>query len=363
MNIAQAPVQSEATRHGPIRIGRHRIANGAPAFIVAEIGINHNGDMELARRSIEAAAAAGADSVKFQNYRTEDFISDRSLTYTYRSRGQTVTEPQYDMFKRCEFGREQFAELKAHCDRCDVVFHSTPTSEATLSDLVELGAPVLKNGSDLLQHLPLIAAMGRSGLPTVISTGMANEAEIGEAVRTFRATGNEQLILLHCTSSYPTPPAEVNLARLPALAARFDCLVGFSDHTEGVEAAAGAVLLGACWIEKHFTLDRNLPGPDHWFSSDEPEFRELVRAIRRSEEMRGSSRIEPAASELKGRQEYRLSCVAASDLPAGHCLQTHDIAFRRPGTGLPPAEASALVGKRLRRTIARGAPFALGDFG
>jgi N-acetylneuraminate synthase/N,N'-diacetyllegionaminate synthase len=343
-------------------IGDRQVGGGAPALIVAEIGINHNGNMDLARRGIEAAAAAGADSVKFQNYKTEDFISDRTLTYTYKSQGREVTESQLDMFKRCELTREQLGELKAHCDRVGVIFHSTPASDATLADLIAIGVPVLKNGSDFLQHVPLIKAMGRTGLPTVLSTGMANREEIGESVRAFRETGNGQLILLHCTSSYPTAPDDVNLARIPALAAYFDCLVGFSDHTEGVDAAAGAVLLGACWIEKHFTTDKNLPGPDHWFSADEPEFRKLVTAVRRAERMRGSSRIEPAPSEAKGRQEYRLSCVAAVDLPEGHSLRAEDIVFRRPGHGLPPARADELVGKRLRRTVSRGTPFVADDF-
>lgn len=322
----------------PIRIGRRQVGSGSPCFLVAEIGLNHNGDVDLARRAIDAAAKAGADAVKFQSYRTEDFLADRSLTYRYVSRGRTVVEPQYEMFKRCELDASALAELKAHADRRGIVFHSTPTSEAGVRQLVELGVPVLKNGSDYLAHLPLIRAMGRTELPTVLSTGMATVAEIDAAVRAFRGTGNERLILLHCTSSYPTLPRDAHLRKIGSLAAAFDCPVGFSDHTRGVAAAAAAVVLGACWIEKHFTLDKTLPGPDHHFSADPAEFWALVEAVRTVEDSLGDARLGPAPSELEGRREFRLSCVTARPLPAGHVVREHDVLFRRPGTGLSPAE-------------------------
>ena len=333
-----------------------------PAYLVAEIGINHNGDMDLAKRSIDAAKSAGADAVKFQNYRTEDFIRDRTLTYTYKSRGKTITEPQYDMFKRCEISVEQLAELKRYCDQVGVDVHSTPTSDEGVRTLVDLGVGVLKNGSDYLGNLALIEAMGRTGLPTVLSTGMATIADIDEAVRTFRATGNENLILLHCVSSYPAPAETLNLAKIPALASAFDCLVGFSDHSQGSVAAVGAVALGACWIEKHFTIDRDLPGPDHWFSSDAAEFKELVEGVRLIEAARGSARIEPSAAELDMRSIARLSCVASRPLAAGATLAAGDIAFKRPGTGLPPSFAPRLVGRRLACYVADNQAFDLAHF-
>jgi N-acetylneuraminate synthase/N,N'-diacetyllegionaminate synthase len=325
-----------------------------PCFVVAEIGLNHNGDMALARRMIEAAAECGADSVKFQNYRTEDFLSDRSLTYSYVSQGHQVTEPQYDMFKRCELTREQLRDLKGHADRCGVAFHSTPTSEEGIRDLVDIGAPFLKNGSDYLLNLPLIRAMARTGLPTVISTGMATLSEIDTAVRAFRDAGGTALTLLHCTSTYPTPPEEVNLRRIPALAAVFGCPVGFSDHTAGTVAAIGAVALGATWIEKHFTVDRSLPGPDQRFSSDPGEFAALVKAVREITVCLGTSVVHPTSSEAEGRVSFRLSCVAARALPAGHVLAADDIAFRRPGTGFPPLAADWLIGHKLRASLNAG---------
>ena len=344
-----------------IQIGERQIGPDHPAFLVAEIGINHNGDMEFACAMIDAVAEAGADSVKFQNYRTEDFIPDRSLTYEYISQGKAVVESQYDMFKRCELSRDDLVLLSEHCARRGVIFHSTPTGPDGIADLLAAGAPVLKNGSDYLTHLPMIRAMGETGLPTVLSTGMATLSEIDEAVRTFRATGNDGLILLHCTSSYPTPEQDVNLRRIPTLAAAFGCTVGFSDHTWGILGAVGAVIMGACWVEKHFTLDKTLPGPDQRFSSDPAEFKSLVEAVRSIEAMQGQPAIRPTASETRGRRDFRLSCVAADALPSGHALTEADIAFRRPGSGVPPAQAYLLLGRRLNHALARGAVITLNN--
>ena len=337
-----------------IRVGKRRMGDGHPCLLAAEVGINHNGDLELAHKSIDAAADAGADAVKFQNYRTEDFLSDRSLTYEYISQGRKVVESQWDMFKRCELKAEAFAELREHCDRRGVIFFSTPTGEEGVQELVRIGAPLLKNGSDYLVHLPLIRSMARTGLPTVLSTGMATAEDVEDAVEAFRGAGGRELVLLHCTSSYPTPPGDVNLRNIPELRRRFGCPSGLSDHSEGVVAGIGAVSLGACMIEKHFTLDRNLPGPDHRFSSDPKEFRQLVDAVRTVEAQLGTTEIGPVPSEQEGRLNYRLSCVAARDLPAGHRLETKDIAYRRPGDGLLPKEAERLLGRPLARAVAVG---------
>jgi N,N'-diacetyllegionaminate synthase len=345
----------------PIRVGNRILGPGAPCFLAAEIGINHNGDMKLACKMIDAATAAGADAVKFQNYRTEDFIGDRSLTHTYVSQGKTVTESQYAMFKRCELSSKSLADLKAYCKRQGVIFFSTPTSETGIADLVRLGVPLLKNGSDYLVHLPLIRAMARTGLPTVLSAGMATREEIDDGVRAFREAGGRDLVLLHCTSSYPTPPEDVHLLKLPALASAFGCPVGFSDHTCGIVAAVGAVALGACFVEKHFTLDKNMPGSDHRFSADPGEFRAMTQAIRTVEKNLGESDIGPTPSEIAGRQSFRLSCVAGRDLAAGHCLTADDVTFLRPGTGLPPKVVDQLVGRHLIRNVHMGEPLKLED--
>lgn len=345
-----------------VNVNKRAVGEGQPCFIAAEVGINHNGDLKLAHRSIDAAADAGADGVKFQNYRTEDFVADRTLTYKYKSQGMAVTESQFEMFKRCELAPEALDELRDHCEQRGVVFFSTPTSVNGVNELVRLGVTLLKNGSDYLVHLPLIRAMAQTGLPTVLSTGMSTRVEIEDAVNAFREAGGKDLILLHCTSSYPTRNEDVHLRRIPALAAAFGFPVGFSDHSQGNVAAIGAIALGACFIEKHFTLDRNLPGPDHRFSADLAEFRSLVEAARTVEQSMGSAEFQPAASEELGRRDFRLSCVAARELPEGHRLTAGDIAYRRPGSGFLPKEANKLLNCVLSRKIRAGHVFAPEDF-
>lgn len=335
--------------------------NPSRTYLIAEIGINHNGDMDLAERMIVAARDAGADAVKFQNYITEDFLTDHTLTYTYRSEGREVTESQFAMFKRCQLSEADLFLLKRACDAAGVDFFSTPMSPAGVEAVMRVRPALMKNGSDCLGHLPLIRCMARTGLSTILSTGMANEEEIAEAVAAYRGAGGRNLVLMACTSAYPTPPEDANLRRIPELAKKFNCAAGFSDHTAGWEAAVASVCLGATMIEKHFTTDRNLPGPDQWFSSDPAEFAELVRRVRATEVLLGRPDLKPAAAELKGRAEFRLSCIAARDLPVGHVVTEGDIAFHRPATGLPPSQADVLKGRRLARGLKRGELFAFHD--
>lgn len=326
-------------------------------LVIAEIGINHNGDMALAKKAIEAAAQAGADGVKFQNYRTEDFISDRSLTYTYNSQGKEITESQYDMFKRYELASGQLRELAVFCGQRHLLFASTPTNVAGMRDLVDAGAAFIKIGSDYLGDLDLIAEAAKTGLPLVLSTGMATLGEIDDSVRCFRESGGKDLVLLHCTSAYPTPPEDVNLRCIPVLSDAFGCPAGFSDHTEGISAGIGAAVLGAVMVEKHFTLDKTLPGPDHWFSADPVELKYLCSGVHDVKRQLGGQSIGPAKSELDNRKQFKLSCVAATDLPAGYILERKDIAFRRPGNGLPPKFAEFLCGQALSKAMHKGDPF------
>jgi len=330
--------------------------------IVAEIGINHNGDISIAKESIIAASEAGVQSVKFQNYHTEDFITDRNLTLNYKVHDEDIVESQYDLFKRCELTFEELAELKELCDSLGILFHSTPTSLKGIQELQLLGCEFLKNGSDYLCNHRLIKFMGESGLTTIISTGMATISEIDSAVKVFRQTGNENLILLHCTSSYPTPPEHVNLARIQTLRDAFDVEVGFSDHTDGIVAAVGARLKGARWIEKHFTLDKNLVGPDHWFSLDPQEMKNLVHSVRDAEKMIGKKVISPAPCESYGKKYFRLSCVAARDLPSGVQIQSSDINFQRPGDGIEPMFEELIVGLDLKSSLKKGQQFNMKHF-
>jgi N,N'-diacetyllegionaminate synthase len=337
-----------------IHIGNRLIGDGQPAYLVAEIGTNHNGDLDLARRTIDAAKAAGADAVKFQNYRTDDFIADKTLTYTYEGKDGPVTENLYEMFKRVELGEEQLVRISEHCAAAGIDWHSTPTSMSGVKTLTDLGVPVLKNGSDYLGDLDLIEGMGKTGLPVVLSSGMATMSDIDDAVRCFRRTGNDQLILLQCTSQYPTPAEEANIRRVRSLADAFGCLPGFSDHTAGFAASVAAVTLGAVWIEKHFTLDRSLPGPDHAFSSDPDEFAELAAAVRFTEVALGESAIVLSEREEEARSQHRLSCSAARDLAPGHKITQADIRYVRPGSGIPPRDAHLILGRRLAREISAG---------
>ena len=346
----------------PINIEGRLIGAGLPSFIVAEIGINHNGDLQLAKESIDAAAEAGVDSVKFQNYRTEDFVNNKSLMFTYKSQGKEYTESQYEMFKRCEIGLDELTLLKEHCDKRGVVFHSTPTSIQGLNDLVRIGTSVLKNGSDYLSHLKLVEAMGNTGTPTVLSTGMATATDIDESVRSFRRTGNKDLIVLQCTSNYPTKAEDVHLAKMNTIGRSFGCHVGFSDHTQGTLAAACAAMLGACWIEKHFTIDKNLPGPDHWFSCTPDEMRKLVQDVRAAEKLMGNTEIIDEAAEEHSKLNYRLSCVAKDDLKKGHVINIDDIDFQRPGYGFRPAQANFLVGRTLKNDISKSQIFTNDSF-
>ena len=338
-----------------ILIGDRIVGAGYPAYVVAEIGINHNGDMDLARNTIDAAVRAGADAVKFQNYLVNDFVVDGSLDITYLNDGLEVTEPQRELFERCELTDDQVRMLAAYCAEVGIDFHSTPTNASGVALLSELNVYVMKNGSDFLSHLPLVADMARSGIPTVLSTGMATVADIDEAVRAFRDAGGKDLLLLHCVSQYPTPPAELNLRRIGVLANLFGVPVGFSDHSEGTLASCLSLTEGACWIEKHFTLDRALPGPDHRFSSDEAEMRDLVDGIRAAEQMMGNGEVGHRTERESGSgQAYRLSCAAARDLKGGHVLKNEDIAFFRPGSGFPPAMAELFVGQTLTNSVTRG---------
>jgi N,N'-diacetyllegionaminate synthase len=338
----------------PIDVGGRQIGPGAPCFIAAEMGLSHNGDVSLAHRMIDAAADVGVDGVKFQTYRTDDFVSDRSLTYEYVSAAGTVVETQYELFTRCELPSSAWTDLHAHCRDRDVVFFSTPTGFDTLERLVGLDVPLLKNGSDFLLHLPLIQAMARTGRPTILSTGMATLSEIEDAVAAFRQEGGRDLVLLHCTSSYPTAPQDIHLRKIATLANHFECPTGFSDHSDGILAAIGAVAVGSCLIEKHFTLDRRLPGPDHRFSADPNQMRALVNDVRSLEQALGAAEIGPVRSELEGRQDFRLSCVAARDLGRGTVLSDRDIAFHRPGGGIPPGHLDEIIGRRVRVALPLG---------
>ena len=345
-------------------INRLAIDKNQPCFIIAEIGLNHNGDYQLAKESVIAAAKSGADAVKFQNFLTEDFLSDKNILHTYKDGDKEVTEPLFDICKRSEFKKEWLPSLIELCDRLGIIFLSTPTSESGVDDLIECGVKYIKNGSDYLTHIPLLRYMASTDATIIISVGMAYQEEIDDAVNAILSVqpDRSKLIILHCTSNYPTSTENVNLEKIKTLQDRYKVSVGFSDHTQGWESAVQAVTLGAKVVEKHFTLDRNLPGPDHWFSSDYKEFKELVKKIRLAESRIGSSVLEPANSEIEVLDQWRLGLVWDRDIPDGSTITKKDIAVRKPATGLRPKELDFIIGQQTVRSCKKGESVLKSDY-
>ncbi len=256
-----------------IEIEGRRIGPGEPAFIIVEVGVNHNGDPELARRMVDAIAESGADCVKFQTFCAEEFCNSPDETYTYKSQGKEVTESMLAMFQRLEFKREEFAGLFEHARKRGLIPLSTPTDRGAVDLLDGLGAQAFKVGSDDLVYSPFLEYVAAKGKPVIISTGMADAADVDRAVAAIQGAGNDRIVILHCVSLYPTPEDKVNLRKIETLRGLHpEAVIGFSDHSQGATACLGAVALGACVLEKHFTLDKNLPGPDHWFSADPPNW-------------------------------------------------------------------------------------------
>jgi N-acetylneuraminate synthase/N,N'-diacetyllegionaminate synthase len=342
-----------------VDIGGRAVGPAHPVLVVAEATINHNGDLDLARRMIRAAAGAGADAVKFQAYHTEEFLASRDLTYTYVSQGREVTESQYDMFKRCELGRTDFEAIRDECRRQGVLFVCTATDVEAARMLVDIGIAAIKVGSDDVVHHPMLRSLARLGKTLILSTGMADMAEVRRAVAAVEEAGAEEVVLLHCTSMYPTPEDRANILCVQTLQREFDCPVGFSDHTLGLSAAGGAVALGACLVERHFTLDRNMAGPDHAVSVDPPALAALVQTIRTTERNLGSAQVAPTPEEMEMRRIARRSIVARTAIPRGTVLGRDHFAYKRPGTGIAPMDEAFVLGRRTKREVAEGEPITL----
>jgi len=337
-------------------IAGRRIGPGEPCFLVAEAGVNHNGDLALANQLIEAAAAAGADAVKFQTFRGERLVSPAARKAAYQTAATGAQGSQLDMLRRLELPPEAFGDLKRRCDALGMVFLSTPFDEASADLLEALGIAAFKIPSGEVTNLSLLDHVGRKGRPVILSTGMSTLEEVRAAVDTLRAAGAQGVVVLHCVSSYPADPADANLRAMATLAAAFHAPVGYSDHTPGIEVALAAAALGACVIEKHVTLDRTLPGPDHRASLEPAGFAALVRGVRLVESALGDGRKRPMPSEADTAAAARRSLVAARDVPAGARLTDEALAVLRPGTGLSPALRARVVGRVAKVHIPAGTP-------
>ncbi len=332
-----------------MQIGARTIGPGHPTFVMAEAGANHNGDLSLAKELVVAAREAGADCIKFQTFSAEDFCANHTKQFTYRSQGVLVTESEFEMFKRLEFAREQWADLMAFCDSQGILFLTTVQDPVNLAMMLELGLKGIKVGSDDFDHLINLRLYAKTGLPLIVSKGMSDMEEVERVVNTIQPLALGGLAVLHCVSLYPSEAQHLNLRQLSTLHARFPKVVwGFSDHSQSTLAPALAVVLGATIIEKHFTLDHGLAGPDHWFSMDPAQMRDMIRNIRFAEAARGSGEVIPSAEEQESRAIMRRRVVARTALPAGTILDEGVVTFKRAVTGCYVGDWDKLCGRRLR---------------
>lgn len=334
-----------------VNIGGREIGAGHPCFFIAEAGVNHNGDMELARKLVDVAADAGADAVKFQTYKTESVMSRFAPKAEYQLETTDSSESQFEMSKGLELPAEAFQELINYCNERGIMFLSSPFDEDSADLLADLDVPAFKIPSGEITNLPMLTRIARHGKPMIVSTGMAYMSEVETAVRAIEAEGNQQVILLHCVSNYPADPANANLMAMLTLGKAFNVPAGYSDHTPGIEVPLAAVALGACVVEKHFTVDRKLPGPDQLASLEPAELTALIQGIRTVESSLGNGRKEPVQEEASTANVARKSLVAAENIPANTTLTPSLIAIKRPGTGLAPVMRDDLVGRVTRVEI------------
>ena len=335
---------------GTVRIGERVIGAHQPAFIIAEAGVNHNGDVRLAHRLIDAAVSAGADAVKFQTFKAERLVTAKAPKAAYQRR-HGPRGSQRAMLRRLELSKEDHQRLHAHCQRKGILFISSPFDEESAEFLATLPVKAYKVPSGELTNIPFLSRLARMGKPLIVSTGMATMSEVRAAVMSIRRAGCQKLILLHCVSAYPANPADVNLRAMAVLAKTFQTPVGFSDHTPGISVSLAAVAMGASVIEKHLTLDQRMQGPDHRASLNPACFLSLVREIRLVESALGNGKKGPVAAEADTRAVARKSLVASRTLAAGERMTIETIVSRRPGTGLPPSWLPKILGRQTRQAI------------
>ncbi len=328
-------------------------------MVIAEAGVNHNGSLDLAYRLVDAAVAADADYVKFQIFQADKLASRDAPKAAYQRYANGDTESQFDMLKRLELPRAAFREIAAYCADRQIGFLATPFDEESLFFLSSLGLRTIKISSGDLTDRPLLQALGGMSMSVLLSTGMATLGEVEDALGILEAAGTpfENITLLHCTTEYPAPDETVNLRAMATMAAAFPRVsIGYSDHTEGIDIALAAVALGACVIEKHFTLDRAMAGPDHQASLEPPELARLVAALRRVAAALGDGRKRPAAIELPNRLVARKSIVASRPIRQGELLSLANLTVRRPGTGISPMRWEEVLGRPALRAYAADEP-------
>lgn len=355
------PCKGNEGSNAPPAAGRsgagQRLEDRLP-LVIAEAGVNHGGDLGRALEMVHAAAEAGADSVKFQGFRAEEIVAAGAAAAPYQ-RANTGTDSQFDLLRGLELSVDALGIIAARCQAAGIGFLCTPFDPAVTPALIEMGMERIKIASGELTDAPALTCFGGLGLPLLLSTGMATLSEVEEAVATLRQAGSEDITLLHCTSLYPAPVDSVNLRAMVSMAEHFHLPVGYSDHTLGDHLAVAAVALGAVVIEKHFTLDRSSPGPDHAASLEPAELKEMIRKLQETRLALGDGEKKPAPGEAETARLVRRSWHAVRNLPAGTALSRDDITLKRPADGLAPRDAP--IGRRLRHAVAADAPIGADD--
>lgn len=321
-------------------------------LIIAEAGVNHNGNLDLALQLCDAAKIAGADIVKFQTWKTENIITKRVAQAEYQKENTGIEETQFQMLKRLELSQDEFRTIKKYCDSIGITFTSTADDVESLDFLVSLGIPFIKIGSGDIGNVSYLRYMGSKGLPIILSTGMSTVDDIKLSIDALRDGGAKDITLLHCTTSYPCRMTDVNLRAMLTMKSIFDLPVGYSDHTLGNSVATAAVALGASIIEKHFTLDKNLDGPDHKASSTTEEFKELVTEIRNIEDALGDGKKVPTEQERQISKVVLKRIVAKHTIFKNQVITEDDICVKRNDTGLMASEWDSVVGSKAEREYA-----------
>ena len=337
-----------------ILIQNRRIGHNQPVFVIAEAGVNHNGKLDLALKLVDAAAGAGADAVKFQTFRTGQVVTEAGEMVEYQKKNMGKTVSQIEMLRKLEFNESWYPRIIDYCKKREIIFLSTPHGSFASIDLLQgLGVPAFKFGSGDLTSLPLLAYAAKFRKPIILGTGMATIAEVREAIKTIKNSGNNKIIVLHCTTNYPCPPEEVNLRAMQTMMKELDVLVGYSDHTIGSQVAVMASTIGACVIEKHLTLDHNLPGPDHKASSNPVDFKKAVDEIRFANVILGAAVKKPTEAEKK-LLVVRRSIVSVKDIRKGEKFTRNNLDIKRPANGLAPKYFDKVMGKKAKKDIKSG---------
>ena len=337
------------------RLGAQLHENGViphnRVFIIAEAGVNHNGSMEIATRLIEEASGAGADCVKFQSFSADKLVSRSAEKALYQKQNTEGPHSQYEMLRRLELSEEDHRTLLARCRDNGILFLSSPFDEGSADLLEKLGVPAFKIPSGELTNHGFLQYLASKNKPMILSTGMSTLAEVADAIEVIVGTGNRQLYLLHCVTEYPAPFGEINLNAMLTLAHAFGFPVGYSDHTPGIEIAVAAVALGARIVEKHFTLSRDMAGPDHKASLEPQELRAMIQSIRNVEMSLGDGIKLPAPCEIKNISVARKSVVATRDIVSGERISRENFAIKRPGDGIQPKDVEKMMGLRVNTDI------------